>query len=49
MVNKWIACTTVIYIPSPTLELDYPLVEHPTPAAEPTIEPIAKPAVEPAG
>jgi hypothetical protein len=29
----------VTYIPSPTLELNYPLVKHPILIAEPTIEP----------
>ena len=35
--------TAVTYVPSPTLELDCPLVEHPTPAVEPAAEPAAEP------
>ena len=32
--------------PSPTLELDCPLVEHSIPAAEPAVEPAVEPVVE---
>ena len=34
--------TAVACIPSPTLELDCPLVEHPIPAVEPAIGPAAE-------
>jgi len=37
--DKWESFTAVDYTPSPTSELDCPLVEHPTPAAEPAAEP----------
>ena len=33
----------VTCIPSPTLELDCPLVEYPTPTAKPAVEPAAEP------
>ena len=36
------------YIPTPTLELNYPLVEYPIPTAELAIEPAMEPAMEPA-
>ena len=36
----------VACIPSLTLELDCPLVEHSTPAAEPAAEPAAVPVAE---
>ena len=34
--------TAVTYIPSPTLELNCPLVKHSTPTAEPAAEPTAE-------
>jgi hypothetical protein len=36
----------ITYTPSPTLELDCPLVEHFIPAVEPAVEPTIELAVE---
>ena len=41
--------TAIIYIPSPTLELNYLLVEYSLPATEPSIEPAIKPTAKLAG
>ena len=38
--------TVVTCVPSPTLELDCPLVKHPTPVVEPAAEPVAEPVAE---
>ena len=32
--------TAVTYVPSPTLELDCPLVKYPTPTTEPATKPV---------
>ena len=36
----------VTCVPSPILKLDYSLVKHPTPMAEPAVEFIAEPIAE---
>ena len=40
MANKRTDYTVVLYIPSPTLKLNYPLVKYPIPMTEPAIEPM---------
>ena len=37
----------VIYIPSPTLELNCPLVKHSSPTIEPSTEPSIEPSTKP--